>query len=127
MKTNFQLLIHLLYITIFKKKVKREKEAAQKAATAIVEKQFANSAKDLAQEMVQMHKAVRISNPTNYVRKMQPYFIALSEYMKEKNCDPIEAAMFFVTPKTKKAQIIWWYATAAEIMNNLKPDHVKGS
>lgn len=118
MKTNLQLFKHLLYLIFFRKKAKREKEEAKKKAAEVIEQNFANSAKDLAVEMARMHMAVKKSNPTDYIKKMQPYFVALSEYMKENKCGPIEAAMFFVTPKTKKANIIWWYATAAEILKN---------
>ena len=119
MKENFKLFVQLLYVILFNKKVKRERKEAEAKAQKIIDDKFLLSTKDLAIEFAQMHKACKNSNPTNYIQNMQPYFVMINNEMKQKNCDPIEAAMSLVKPKTNKSTVIWIYGTAAEMINNL--------
>lgn len=100
-------------------KARAEKEAKTKAS---LDKKFLTDTKTLAQEMTNMHAAFKKQYPTNYVKKMQPYFIMLDEYMKTYKVDPIGAALMLVKTKTRNRDIIGIYATSAEMFLNIKKD-----
>ncbi len=110
-----------------RKKIAKEHARKKAEAKKALDEKFMTSTKTLAQEMTEMHAAFKKSYPTNYVQKMQPYFIAINEYRKEFNVDPIEAAMFLVTKSTRNRDIIGYYATAAEMLNNLPTEKQNGT
>lgn len=110
-----------------RKKIAKAHAIKKAEAKKVLDEKFLKDTKTLAQEMIEMHKAVKVSNPTDYIRRMQPYFIMLKKIMNENNCDPIAAAMYAVTKKTKRSSIIWIYATAAEMLLNTPANGTKGS
>lgn len=59
---------------INRKKIAKAKAEAEAKAKQQIEKKFLTQTKDLAQEFTNMNKAFKKQYPTNYIKKMEPYF-----------------------------------------------------
>lgn len=74
----------------------------------------------LAQRMTAMHASVKKQYPRNYLNKMQPYVMSIITYMKKNNIEnPIEAVLNMMDEKMDQKKQIWFFASAAEMLNNM--------
>lgn len=86
----------------------------------VVSTDIGEGALALAQRITAMHASVKKQYPRNYLTKMQPYVMSIVTFMKKNAIEnPIEAVMAMADEKMDPKKEVWFFATAAEMLNNM--------
>lgn len=94
----------------------------EKNLTPEAEKKIRDSLFTQAKKLEEYHKQIKTMHPTDYIKRMQPYFNAIIGYKKKNKIkNTIEAAIELCQGTKTDAIKVWLLATAVEMIKN-QPD-----
>lgn len=94
----------------------------EKILTPEEEKKLRDSTYVQAKKLEEYHKQIKTMHPTDYIKRMQPYFNAIIGYKKKNKIKNTMEAAIELCGQTKTDAIkVWLLATAVEMIKN-QPD-----
>ena len=113
-KTYIRKLIKKFGLETMLELVKRQEEGI------VVPASIEDGTMALAQRITAMHASVKKQYPRNYIQRMQPYVMSIITFMKKNNIEnPIEAVLSMVDEKMDPKKEVWFFASAAEMLDNM--------